>query len=716
MPTALAALGATALVSTTLTAQTARTAQTAHGANSAHPVAVDTYHGVKVSDPYRWLEDGSAPDTKAWVAAQNAKSRAYFDSKPVHDRIAAELMRLAKGTGVYDSGIQAAGGKLFAYTVTPGAQQPVISVLAASGDPATRQAVLDPLKFDASGHTAIDWFEPSPDGSKIAVSLSQGGSEIGTLHVFDVATGKEIEAPIPEVQRPTGGGTLAWTKDGTGFWYTRYPGPGAADGDRDFNMQAYFHRLGSDAGADALVLPLSAGLPRTGEVFLSNPAGADSALARVQKGDGGEWQVFRLTPAGATRIATYADDLKTATLAADGAVYGISYAGAPNGKLVRIAPGGTIQTIVPAGKVAFTTDSLVVNGGRLYATSIDGGPNRVTSYALDGSDARALPIPDIAAVSEIVPMPGGDLLYRVRTYTEPARYLRYDAAAGTSTATPLTVTTPLDMTGFKVTRMFATSKDGTRVPISLIARSDIKLDGTTPTILYGYGGYGVNMVPGLVGSATYMWLKAGGAWAIANIRGGGEYGEAWHTGGNLLNKQNVFDDFYAAAEYLKAQKVTSTQHLGLLGGSNGGLLMGATVTQHPGIAKAVVSQVGIYDMLRVETSPNGAFNVTEFGTVKDPAQFKALYAYSPLHRVRKGTQYPAMLLTTGDNDGRVDPMHSRKFVAALNASGTRAPVYLRTSANAGHGQGSSLSEAVALAADVQTFWFDQFGLDWPPAK
>jgi prolyl oligopeptidase len=709
MPTALAALAATALISTTLTAQTAQSSR-------SHPVVTDTYHGVKVADPWRWLENGSAADTKAWVAAQNAKSRAYFDSKPMHDRIAAEMMRLAKATGVYDAGIQVAGGKVFAYTVTPGAQQPVISTLATSGAPATRRTVLDPLKFDASGHTAIDWFEASPDGTKLAVSMSEGGSEIGTLHVFDVATGKEIETPITEVQRPTGGGTLAWTKDSSGFWYTRYPGPSAAEADRDFNMQAYFHRLGSDAKADKLVLPLSAGLPRTGEVFLSNPDGADRALARVQKGDGGEWQVFTLTPEGATKIGTYEDDLKAATIAADGTVYGISFAGAPNGKLVRIAPGGTVQTIVPAGKTAFTTDGLVVSGGRLYATSIDGGPNRVTSYGLDGSGARAIAIPEIASVSEIVPMPGGDLLYRVRTYTDAARYLHYDAKSGTSHPTPLAVTTPLDMSGFAVTRMFATSKDGTKVPISLIAKKGLKFNGTTPTILYGYGGYGVNMVPSLVGSSTWMWLKAGGAYAIANIRGGGEYGEAWHTGGNLLNKQNVFDDFYAAAEYLKAKKVTSTAKLGLLGGSNGGLLMGATVVQHPNVAKAVVSQVGIYDMLRVETSPNGAFNVTEFGTVKDPAQFRALYAYSPLHHVRKGVQYPAMLLTTGDNDGRVDPMHSRKFVAALNASGTSAPVYLRTSANAGHGQGSSLSEAVSLAADVQTFWFDQFNLTWPPAK
>jgi prolyl oligopeptidase len=214
---------------------------------------------------------------------------------------------------------------------------------------------------------------------------------------------------------------------------------------------------------------------------------------------------------------------------------------------------------------------------------------------------------------------------------------------------------------------------------------------------------------------AYMIVKAGGAYAIANIRGGGEYGERWHQQGMLTRKQNVFDDFAAAAEWLKSNKVTSTDKLAIMGGSNGGLLMGATMTQHPDIAKAVVSEVGIYDMLRVELDPNGSFNVSEFGSVKDPAQFKALYAYSPLHHVRAGVQYPAVFLATGDNDGRVNPMHSRKFAAALQASGSGAPVYLRTSAKAGHGHGSSLDESIALEADVAAFLFDQLGLRWPPA-
>ena len=273
---------------------------------------------------------------------------------------------------------------------------------------------------------------------------------------------------------------------------------------------------------------------------------------------------------------------------------------------------------------------------------------------------------------------------------------------------------PMDFSAFEVTRQFATSKDGTRVPITLIARRGLVRDGSTPTILYGYGGYGLSETPGLLQPSDYLWLKAGGAYAVANIRGGGEYGDAWHTAGNLTHKQNVFDDFAAAADYLKAQRVTSTDKLALMGGSNGGLLMGATLTQHPGIAHAVVSMVGIYDMLRVELAPNGAFNVSEFGTVKDPDQFRALYAYSPLHHVRPGVRYPALFMATGDNDGRVNPLHSRKFAAALQASGSPAPVFLRTSSKAGHGMGSSLDEYVALRADATTFLLDQFGLAWPP--
>jgi prolyl oligopeptidase len=273
------------------------------------------------------------------------------------------------------------------------------------------------------------------------------------------------------------------------------------------------------------------------------------------------------------------------------------------------------------------------------------------------------------------------------------------------------VTSPVSFADAEVTRAFATSKDGTRVPLNIIAKKGTKRDGRNPTLLYGYGGYGISMTPGFLGPYRRIWLDAGGIYVIANIRGGAEYGERWHQEGMLTKKQNVFNDFAAAAHYLIEQNYTSHDKLALMGGSNGGLLMGAMITQHPKLARAVVSSVGIYDMMRVELDPNGAFNVTEFGTVKDPDDFKALYAYSPYHHVVAGTAYPAVLMLTGAMDGRVNPLHSRKFTAALQAaSNSGLPVLLRTSANSGHGIGSSLNERIAEQSDQLTFLFDQLGM------
>ena len=266
-------------------------------------------------------------------------------------------------------------------------------------------------------------------------------------------------------------------------------------------------------------------------------------------------------------------------------------------------------------------------------------------------------------------------------------------------------------------RAFATSKDGTKVPLNIVRKKGLKLDGSHPTLLYGYGGYGVNEDPAFIGAWRRMWLDAGGVFVDTNIRGGGEYGERWHQQGMLTRKQNVFDDFNAAGRWLLANGYTTSDRLALLGGSNGGLLMGATLTQHPDLARVVVSQVGIYDMLRVELDPNGEFNTTEFGTVKDPEQFKALYAYSPYHRVAKGTRYPALLMMTGANDGRVNPLHSRKFTAALQAStASDRPILLRTSAGSGHGIGSSLDEVIAERTDLLTFLFDQLGMTWTAGR
>ena len=489
-------------------------------------------------------------------------------------------------------------------------------------------------------------------------------------------------------------------------------------------MATYFHTLGENADQDAVVLGAKDGVPRTGEIFLAE-SGGGAILASVQMGDGGQWQHWVLMHGKpAIKVANYNDRIVAAAIAKDGTIYGLSRLGAPRGKVLKLVAsysGGfaTARTIIPEQKVDSIVDGgefgapLHVTNNALSVTRIAGGPNTVTLYDRDGLHSVNLPLPPVAAVREIDAMPSGDFVYSISTFLKPTYFDRWSKAARRAGPTPLRQISPVNYDDAEVTRIFATSKDGTKVPLNIIAKKGVKLDGHNPTLLYGYGGYGVNQQPSFSGGFRRLWLDAGGIYVLANIRGGGEYGDAWHTQGNLTHKQNVFDDFAAAGETLIARGYTSHARLALQGGSNGGLLMGAVLTQHPGLARAVVSSVGIYDMLRVELDPNGAFNITEFGTVKDRAQFDALYAYSPLHHVVPGTKYPAVLLLTGANDGRVNPLHSRKFAAALQAAQAdpASPILLRTSKTSGHGIGSSIDEMIFTQTDQLMFLIDQLKMD-----
>jgi prolyl oligopeptidase len=343
-----------------------------------------------------------------------------------------------------------------------------------------------------------------------------------------------------------------------------------------------------------------------------------------------------------------------------------------------------------------------------------GGPSQLRRFDLDGKNGATISIPSISSVQELVAGENGLLLFRDQSYTEPAAWFQIEAGDLAPKATALRNTSPVSFADIEVTREMAPSKDGAMVPLNILRRKGTKLDGNNPTLLYGYGGYGLSMSP-TFDFTRRAWFDRGGIYVVANIRGGGEFGEEWHKAGNLTKKQNVFDDFAAAAQYLIDKKYTNSNKLALLGGSNGGLLMGALITQKPDLMRAVVSAVGIYDMLRVELAPNGAFNVTEFGTVKDPEQFKALYAYSPYHHVNDGTKYPAVLMLTGANDGRVAPYHSRKMTARLQAANkSDYPILLRTTSSAGHGIGTALSERIKQTADIDSFLFAQ--LDMQPAK
>ncbi|HWD27340.1 MAG TPA: prolyl oligopeptidase family serine peptidase [Rhizomicrobium sp.] len=686
----------------------------------------DTIQGTRVADPYRWLENWNDPAVKQWSDAQNTRTRSYLDALPYRAKVADKLGKLIRAQSPSYAQVEADGNRVFALYNDPKFQQPMLVTLNAAADPASRKALIDPNATDPKGLTAIDWFSVSYDGSKVALSLSKNGSEEGTLHVYDVASGKEIGKPIDRVQFPTAGGSAAWTKDGSGFWYTRYPGTERPEADRHFYQQVYFHELGSDAAKDPLVLGAKDGLERVSEIFLDTRYGNADGFVWVQRGDGNQWAYYVLPKSGgpAVQIATYADHLAFATLGPDGAVYAISRDGAPNGKILRLkAPFkpmslGKAPVIVPEIKDAILSGGaeehqfdLSLSKDRLFVRDIVGGPNEVRVFGLDGKPMGKLPLPQISGNTEIIPLTGGDVLFNVETYLRPTFYAVWHPATGKSEETALKMDSPVSFADAEVVRGFATSKDGTKVPVSIIRRKGLKLDGTHPALIYGYGGYGVSSTPYFLGAMWRLWLDQGGVYVDANIRGGAEYGERWHQGGMLLKKQNVFDDFAACAQYLIDQKYTAHEKLAMMGGSNGGLLMGAEITQHPGLARTVISAVGIYDMVRWENDPNGAFNTPEFGTIKNPEQFKVLYGYSPYHHVVKGTAYPSVLLMTGATDGRVNPMHSRKFAAALQAATSSGlPILLRTSANSGHGIGSSLDERIAERTDELTFLYDRMGV------
>lgn len=684
--------------------------------------AVDTYFDTRVTDPYRWLEDGADPKVRQWSQAQDARTRHYLDALPVRKAAYARMFAQLSETSPYYYGLKTAGGRIFAYNSHPPKQQPMIATMSLQADPATARVVLDPNARNPKGTTAIDWFEPSPDGRLVAASLSEDGSEDGTLHVFEARDGRELADIIPRVQYPTGGGSLAWSDDSKGFWYTRYPGRERPAAEQHFFQKVYFHRLGQDPATDLLVL--GDGLPKVAEISLQSGRYPGTLLVTVANGDGGEFAHYLVNAAGTvTQITRFEDAVSFATVAGDGSIYMVSHRDAPRGKLLKMTRADPVLahavTIVGQSDAAFESstegagDPVVVTGKLIYVRQIAGGPSRVPIFDLDGHPRGELPSASPSTVSEVIPLADGTVLYDVATYLRPTYYARYDPARGVSVETRLAQKSPVSFDDAEVVREFATSPDGTRVPLNIVRRKGTALDGSNPLLLNGYGGYGVNLTPAFLGPRTRLWLDGGGVYVIANLRGGGEFGQSWHLQGNLTHKQNVFEDFIASARYLVERKYTAPGRLAIIGGSNGGLLMGAAFTQHPELFRAVASLVGVYDMLRAELDPNGLFNTTEYGTVKEQDQFRALYAYSPYHHVADGTKYPAIFMATGATDGRVNPAHSRKMIARLQAATSGGPVYLSSSEHAGHGMGSALSIRVGQWADQYAFLFDQLGMTLP---
>lgn len=696
-------------------------------------IVIDTYHGTQVPDAYRWLENWEDPAVKAWSDAQNATARGVLDTLPNVEAIRGRATQLLSAEVPSYGSFEYAGDTLFALKRQPPNQQPLLIATTLNGE--GERVVLDLNTADPTHSTSIDWYVPSHNGKLIAVSLSSGGSEMGDVHILDTTTGTRVAEIIPRVQGGTAGGSLAWTSDDSGFFYTRYPREGErASEDLNFYVQIYHHQLGADPATDRY--ELGKDFPRIAEIMLEttkDPLGREWVLASVQKGDGGEFMHFMKTPGDQAtgkqgtwkQLTQYDDRVVQAALGDDGHAYWVSRKDAPRGKVLRSSLDESrlngFKTIIDEGKDTIANDFfdpsvMRITPGYIYLTYQTGGPSQMRVFDHNGIPVVGPDLFPVSTVGGMTPVGDNNLLFANTSYLNPTTWKVFMPPPPRTKMMPRTEPTRfsttysfVDTSNYEVRREFATSKDGTKVPVNIMCKKGVALDGSNPTLLTAYGGYGVSITP-YFSLRDILLLEQGFVLAEANIRGGGEYGESWHLEGNLIKKQNVFDDFIASAQHLIKRDYTNTNRLAIEGGSNGGLLMGAAMTQRPDLFKCVISHVGIYDMLRVELSANGEFNITEFGTVKNKDQFKALYAYSPYHRVKPGVSYPPVLFLTGANDPRVDPMQSRKMTALLQSVNSYA--LLRTSANTGHGAGTPLNARIEQTVDVAAWLFDQLGVEY----
>lgn len=679
-------------------------------ATQVKPV-IDEHHGVQVTDPYRWLESSDSQEVQDFIKQQNEYARSYLDGLGGRDKIRAQLNEILGTTSVSYRNLQQVKGQIFALKQQPPKQRRFLVVLPSPDQTAQERIVIDPDAIEPKGKVAIDWYEISPNGRYVAASLSVDGSESGDVSVFEIATGKRVFEVVPGVNGGTAGGDLAWTPDSSGFYYTRYPrGKERPAQDKMFYTQLYYHKLGTPTEKDRF--ELGKDFSRIAMFFVDvHPSGY--ALAAVQKGDGGEFQHFLRGLDGQWKmIADYPDHVAQFFFGERGDLYFISLKDAPLGKVMnaslRDVNLAKAKVVIPEGKEAIITDitsgeGFAVHKGTLYVSYQLGGPSEIRTFDLNGTGKKSPKAAPVSGVNNVVGLDSGDILFAQKSYLEPTAYYRFSPQSGATVKTALQEKSPVDLSGVTVIREMAKSKDGTLIPVNIILPKGVKPGTPIPFVLNGYGGFSISIEPSFLGSRAVL-LQSGVGYAIANLRGGGELGEAWHRQGYLTKKQNVFDDFIAAAEHLVSKNYALPKKLAIIGGSNGGLLMGAVITQRPELFGAVVASVGYFDMIRIESEPNGAFNSTEYGTVADKQQFEAMYAYSPYHRLKDGTNYPPMLMQVGATDMRVAPWHSRKMVARLQAaSASGAPALLTTRFDAGHGMGSSVTQQIDQNLDAYAF-------------
>ena len=698
-----------ALVSLNASAH-AQDARRFHYPETAKVEHSDDYHGTAVADPYRWLEDANSPQTQAWVEAQNKVTFDYLRNLPAREGIKARLTQLWD----YEKyGVPFKEGGRYFYAKNTGLQnQSVVYTAPTLADKPVE--LLDPNKFSADGTVWLGSYHVSGDGRYLAYGLNVSGSDWTEWHIKEISTGQDL----PEVLKWSKFSGAEWTKDGKGFFYSRYDAPDEKAQFQSVNyyQKLYYHVAGTAQDQDKLIYErkdekewnFGGSVTDDGQYLIIDVNRGTELKNRMfyrslKDGVGGDAPVVELLREGDAHYNFVGNDGPT--------FYFSTNRDAPRGRLVAIdtaqaAERPALREIIPQGESALQAVSYV--GGCFVADYLKDAHTQVAVFGKDGKLLHEVALPGLGTATGFGGKPEDtETFYSFTSYTAPPAVFRYDVKtnAATPVFAPKLAFDPADYTSEQV---FYHSKDGTRVPMVISYKKGIKRDGSNPTVLYGYGGFNISLTPAF-SPANLVWMEMGGIYAVPNLRGGGEYGEEWHQAGTKARKQNVFDDFIAAAEYLIAEKYTSTPKLAISGRSNGGLLIGATMTQRPDLFAAALPAVGVMDMLRFQKFTIGWGWTSDYGSSDDAEQFKSLYAYSPLHHLKPGVRYPATLVMTSDHDDRVVPGHSLKFAATLQADqAADVPTLIRIETKSGHGGGGAkpTGKLIEEVADIWAFLTD----------
>ena len=669
----------------------------------------DTIHGHKIVDLYRYLEDANDPETREYVERELTYTRSVLDPLPGRNKINSRLSQLLPIGTVASPQM---GGPYYFYTRREGNQnQPVLYVR--EGLRGADRVLVDVNKLSSDATVALDWWFASDDGKFVAYGTSPSGSEVSTLHVIESASGKLL----PDSIERTRAASVAWKPDNSGFFYTRYPKKGdVPEGQEVYNRHVFYHVLGDDPTHDRLIF----GEGRDPEAWPSLVISDDGRWLLIDESHGWTKSELFLQDLAANTPPVLITTGKDFLYGGDffrGKLYITTNEDAPRFRAfvadVTNAKHENWKELIPQSDAVLTGAG--ITGGKLFTQYEHNASSELKLFSLEGKKLADIQLPAIGNV----PTVGGrydreDLFFGFESFTAPPSVYHYDLKQGKSELWAKVDAPSIDPSAFDVRQVWYTSKDGTKVPMFVVSKKGIELNGKNPTLLYGYGGFNVSLKP-TFNRSMYLWIEHGGIYAVANLRGGSEFGEDWHRAGMLDRKQNVFDDFIAAAEYLIAQKWTDSDHLAIYGGSNGGLLMGAMITQRPDLFRAVVCAVPLLDMLRYQNFQIAKLWIPEYGSADDPKQFDWLYAYSPYHHVKAGIEYPAILFMTGDTDTRVDPMHAKKMAAlmqaeAKNGASKDRPILLRIETKAGHGQGKPVTKQIEESTDMYSFLFWQLGI------